>query len=194
MRHAGAFEADGRRQRAQSSRARIVDAMLARIAAGDISPTAEAVASRAQVGLRTVFRHFRDMDSLYAEMGERMAASYADWDTPFAAPDWREQLDEACERRTATFERLMPFKRAADAHRHMSASLQLRHTALLAAMRARLLALLPARLAEDEVAFEAIDLALSFEAWQRLRIDQGRSPEAAKAIVRHMLEHLIERR
>jgi AcrR family transcriptional regulator len=184
--------ADGRRRRSENSRARIVDAMLALIAAGEITPTAELVATRAEVGLRTVFRHFRDMDSLYAEMSERMSAYYADWDAPFAAADWRGQLDEACNRRASTFERLMPFKRAADAHRHISASLQLRHAILLAAMRARLLALLPPRLADDEVAFEAIDLVLSFESWQRLRIDQGRSPESARAILRHTLNRLIE--
>ncbi|MES2988925.1 MAG: TetR/AcrR family transcriptional regulator [Pseudomonadota bacterium] len=169
---------------------RIVEAMLALIAEGEITPTAELVAGRAEVGLRTVFRHFRDMDSLYAEMSERMRALYADWDAPFSAADWRGQLDEACARRTETFERLMPFKRAADAHRHLSPSLQKRHAELLAAMRARLQGVLPAKLAGDAVIFEAIDLTLSFEAWQRLRIDQGRSPNAARAILRQLLDRL----
>lgn len=42
--------------------------MLELVREGDISPSAELVAARADVGLRTVFRHFKDLDSLYREM------------------------------------------------------------------------------------------------------------------------------
>src|SRR5947209_16703757 len=68
MTDASAAHPDGRRRRAQDSRARIVAAMLEIVHAGEVSPSAEQVAARADVGLRTVFRHFRDMDSLYREM------------------------------------------------------------------------------------------------------------------------------
>ena len=63
-----AAESDGRRRRGQNNRARIVTAMLEIIRTGDMSPSADQVAARADVGLRTVFRHFKDMDSLYSEM------------------------------------------------------------------------------------------------------------------------------
>ena len=59
---------DGRRRRGEDNRAKIVAAMLEIIHAGEIAPSAELVAQRADVGLRTVFRHFQDMDSLYREM------------------------------------------------------------------------------------------------------------------------------
>jgi len=59
---------DGRRQRGQDNRARIVAAMMDIVREGQIAPSAEQVAARADVGLRTVFRHFQDMDSLYREM------------------------------------------------------------------------------------------------------------------------------
>ena len=62
-------ERDGRRLRSIDSRARIVKAMLALIEEGDMAPGAEAVAARAEVGLRTVFRHFKDMESLYRDVG-----------------------------------------------------------------------------------------------------------------------------
>ena len=42
--------------------------MLELVRAGVIAPTAEEVAARANVGLRTVFRRFKDMESLYVEM------------------------------------------------------------------------------------------------------------------------------
>ena len=38
------------------------------IVEGDLSPSAARVAEEAGIGLRTVFRHFDDMDALYAEI------------------------------------------------------------------------------------------------------------------------------
>ena len=81
---------DGRRQRGEDNRARIVSAMLEIIHAGDFSPGAEQVAARADVGLRTVFRHFKDMDSLYREMTETIEAELrAVALQPFQAQAWR---------------------------------------------------------------------------------------------------------
>src|SRR3546814_18346240 len=59
---------DGRRERGRSSHRRIVEAMMELIAQGDLSPSAARVAEEAGIGLRTVFRHFDDMDALYAEI------------------------------------------------------------------------------------------------------------------------------
>ncbi len=59
---------DGRTLRANNSRQKIVDAMLSLVRAGDISPSAESVATTANVGLRTVFRRFSEMEILYREM------------------------------------------------------------------------------------------------------------------------------
>src|SRR3546814_1535552 len=42
--------------------------MMELIAQGDLSPSAARVAEEAGIGLRTVFRHFDDMDALYAEI------------------------------------------------------------------------------------------------------------------------------
>ena len=65
---------DGRRVRGADNRKRIVDALLKLVEGGAVSPSAEQVAGEAGVGLRTVFRHFSDMDSLYREISERMTA------------------------------------------------------------------------------------------------------------------------
>ena len=59
---------DGRRERGRSSYRRIVEAMMELIVEGDLSPSAARVAEEAGIGLRTVFRHFDDMDALYAEI------------------------------------------------------------------------------------------------------------------------------
>ena len=114
-------EADGRRRRSQDSRARIVTAMLELIRAGDVAPSAEQVAERAQVGLRTVFRHFNDMDSLYREMSHAIEGELREVVLrPFKAKAGRDRVLELIERRSQAFEKIAPFKRASDAHRHRS--------------------------------------------------------------------------
>ncbi|MBU6156953.1 MAG: TetR/AcrR family transcriptional regulator, partial [Alphaproteobacteria bacterium] len=61
---------DGRRKRGDQSRRKIVDAMIALVREGEMSPSAAQVAERASVGLRTVFRHFDEMEILYREIAE----------------------------------------------------------------------------------------------------------------------------
>lgn len=184
---------DGRRRRSEASRDAIVTALLALVEEGHVSPGADLVAARAGVSQRTVFRHFADMEALYAAMGDRLDAEYEGWQAPFAGPGWRTQLDEMVARRAATFERLMPMKRAADVHRHQSAELRRRQRALLARLRARLVALLPATIGHDPVRLEMLDLLLSFEAWQRLREEQALGPAAAERIVRAGVEAIVRK-
>ena len=190
---AGPPHADGRRRRGQDNRARIVEAMLEIIHAGEVSPSAEQVAQRADVGLRTVFRHFQDMDSLYREMsgvieGELRAVV----GRPFRSEDWRERVIELIERRAAAFEKLAPFLRASDVFRYRSKFLEAAHARLAAALRAILKAQLPPDVARDRLRLEALDLLLSFEAWSRLRRQQGLSPRRARetldATVRSLLD------
>ncbi|MDB5678426.1 MAG: TetR/AcrR family transcriptional regulator [Sphingomonas bacterium] len=183
MRAPATLPKDGRRRRSQNSRDKIVAAMLELVAEGRITPSADEVASRAVVGLRTVFRHFADMESLYAALTHTLAEQYEMWLIPFDSSDWRQQLVEVVERRTATYERLLPFKRAGDAHRHMSPALQGQYEHVLGIMRQRLHTLLPASIADDAQRFETIDLMLSFEVWQRLRGEQQLDADGARAII-----------
>jgi AcrR family transcriptional regulator len=182
---------DGRRRRSQQSRDRIVEAMLALVEEGAISPGAEEVAQRASVGLRSVFRHFKDMDSLYAEMAVRLSRVYESALLPFQAEGWRGQLFEAIDRRVDIFERLLPFKRAADVHRHESSVLAANHAASLALLRARLKPLLPPHLQHDPVALETLDMLLSVDTWTRLRIEQRLDPAMARKVIEQAVERLI---
>ena len=165
--------------------------MLALVAEGQITPSAEQVAIRAEVGLRSVFRHFKDMESLYAEMTARLSRDYQMWLVPFDSVDWRGQLGETLDRRVSTYERLMPFKRAGDAHRHESAAIQAEHARTLALMRSRLKSLLPDSITGDDLVFETLDLLLSFETWQRLRVEQHLPPSKARALIKGQIDRLV---
>jgi AcrR family transcriptional regulator len=184
---------DGRRRRSQLSRERIVTAMMALVEEGRLNPSAEEVAERAQVGLRSVFRHFNDMDGLYAEMALKLAHVYQSALAPFESPDWQGQLAEAIERRVAVYERLLPFKRAADAHRHESAVLQDNYAATSRLSRARLRDLLPPALKDDPEALETLDFLLSIDSWQRLRTEQKLAVEQARRIVETLVATLAGR-
>lgn len=188
----GLVELDGRRLRSADSRARIVAAMLGLIEQGEISPGAEAVAVRAEVGLRTVFRHFKDMDSLYQEMTEVIAAGLREAaGLPFQSTDWRERTLELVARRADIFERIAPFKRAADAHRLRSRVFETANTRLVHALREIVRRELPPEAQADPVLFEGLDLLLSFESWSRLRREQGLAPAQAQAVLEGVVRRLI---
>lgn len=189
-----ALSADGRRRRGQDSRARIVQAMLDLVREGHVSPSAELVAERAEVGLRTVFRHFKDLESLYREMsGVIEAELMALADTPFKGAAWRERVLELVERRGWAYERIAPFQRASEVHRHQSAALDAHKAKLVAGAREILRRELPADLAGQRDVFEAIDLLLSFDAWRRLREDQALSTQAAADVLKAMIAALLDR-
>ena len=175
---------DGRRLRSADSRARIVAAMLELIQAGETLPGAEQVAVRADVGLRTVFRHFKDMDSLYSEMSQVIEAKVrAVAAEPFRATDWRGKLGEFVERRSRVFEQMGPFKRALDERRRRSEAVASDGVKMAAELRAILKRELPAEVTGDPLRFEALDMLLSFETWSRLRRDQGLGPDAARQVL-----------
>lgn len=55
---------DGRRARGQRTRLKVIEALLELVAEGVVRPTAQEIASRAGVALRTVYHHFEDVEAL----------------------------------------------------------------------------------------------------------------------------------
>ena len=165
--------------------------MLSLVEQGHASPSAELVAERAAVGLRSVFRHFRDMDSLYREITVILAARLDEIARrPFKATDWHGKLLEMVERRADAYERVAPFLAAGRANRHRSQLLREGHARFAALLRSILLEHLPRDVARDTPLVDAIDLLLSPETWQRLRHDQGLDPGEAKAVLARLLRGL----
>ena len=181
---------DGRRRRGEDNRARIVAAMLEIVQSGEVAPSAEQVAARADVGLRTVFRHFSDMDSLYREMSEAIEIEVkAVADQPFKAPDWRGRVLELVGRRGVAFEKIGPFRKASDAFRHRSRFLGDDADRLSQRLREILERVVAD--AVDRQTLEALDLLLSFEAWSRLREEQGLSVDQTQAVLETAARRLI---
>lgn len=175
---------DGRRLRSAASRRRIVEAMRDLVREGSVSPRAEEVAARAEVGLRSVFRHFDDMESLYREISELILVEVRPM---FLLPPPSGTVDEIVlemiDRRTKLFERIMPFRAAADANAYRSAFLAGERSNMNTQFRDLMRNALPAGIRKDRTLFEALDATLSFDFWRRLRVDQHLSVAQAKRTV-----------
>ena len=188
----GGQRIDGRRERGRSSHKRIVAAMMDLIEGGDLMPSAARVAEEAGVGLRTVFRHFDDMDSLYREISRIVADRI--WPVitaPYADADWRANVRDLTRRRARVFETMLPFRLAANVKRFQSPYLMGPYAPVVTTERDPVLRLLPAEVRSDRYFVEALCAALSFQNWRAIRQDQGLSVEDAGAVVAHMVEALI---
>jgi AcrR family transcriptional regulator len=183
---------DGRRERSDASRRKIVDAMLVLAREGDPAPSADAVAERAGVGRRTVFRLFKDMESLYREMHATMIARIEHIRAmAIEGETWRERFACLIERRVRLFEEIMPIEAAADVHRHQSEFLRNAHAANTQMLRDIMLFVLPKAAKADADLVEALDAAMSIEVWRRLRWQQGLSAKAARRVMERAADALF---
>ena len=182
---------DGRRSRTIETRKRIVHAVTELVREGKVAPTAEEVSARADVGLRTVFRHFDDMDSLYREIDEALGINVALMLQMILKGDsWQERLMENIKARCELYDTITPFLISGQVHRHTSEAVDASFRRKVALERAVLQHILPKSLQEDTPRFEALLMLLSPEAWIRLRRDQGLSTAAAIAAI-HVGVHAV---
>ena len=183
---------DGRILRGVRSRGAIVDALIELVREGDLAPTAEQVAERASVGTRTVFRHFDDMESLYAEMAARVEQEVRPLlEAPLPEGRLVQRAQEIVRRRAEVFERITPFKRSSSLHRWAHPFLERDHTKAVRTFRSILLSQLPELKSAPDPVLEAVDLLTSFETWDRLRRDQRLGRERAEATVARAVVALL---
>ncbi|MBW2422826.1 MAG: TetR/AcrR family transcriptional regulator [Deltaproteobacteria bacterium] len=181
---------DGRIQRSARSREAIVHAMLELIAEGVLRPTAQQVALRADVGVRTVFRHFSDMESLFSAMSDRLREEARPLfvDAPQSGSR-AARIEALVSRRMEIFALLGPFLRASAIQRWHSAVLQEEHERMIRTLRRDLQHWLPEHADAESDLADAIELLLSFESWDRLRTGQKLGPKrASQALRRAVLE------
>jgi AcrR family transcriptional regulator len=165
---------DGRVRRSERSRELIADALYELLDEGDIEPSAQKVADRAGVGIRTVFRLFEDMDALYATVNARLEFEVAPMlrTSPSDGTTVHERAESLTNERVAVFERVGIYIRFTNRSRDRSEFLASHYRKLTARLRERLLHWLPELSNTPPELIEALDQATSFEAWDRLRNDQ----------------------
>lgn len=183
---------DGRRLRSERSREDIIQALFNLVRGGTPVPSAAQVAEEANVSLRTVFRHFEEMDSLYAEMGKQVGAQiFPQIFQPYKSSDWRDRFHEAIDRYAIVYEDIMPLRISSRILRHQSEYLKSEHERVLDLEFSRIVTLLPKELRKDDELTYGLDVVMSFDVWRRLRIDRGLSVEEARDTVRRVVDSLI---
>lgn len=166
--------------------------MVSLLNEGDLTPSADAVAARAGVGRRTVFRLFSDMEGIFREIQLVMRELVEPVrHIPLKGETPEARLHALVDRRVLFFERILWVSAAALVHRHESAVLTADHAAMQAELRGLMLAQVPARASADPQLVEALDAVLSIDMWRRLRFDQKMGSEAAAAVLHRIVDALI---
>lgn len=186
--------ADGRRARRQRSRDLAVDAMLDLIDEGVLRPTAQQVADRSGVSLRSIFRIFEDVQSLHEAATARHLSRVGHLFVPIAATgDLPARAAATAAALGRLYEAVGPIRRAAlrlapesevFAQRLRQAREWLR-TELDRVFEPEL-----QRLAEP-TRRAALEAMCSFEAWDQLRRGQGFDEAEAVEVVRAAIVELL---
>jgi TetR/AcrR family transcriptional regulator, regulator of autoinduction and epiphytic fitness len=193
----GEVAADGRLARSQRTRRAIVEALRALHHEGDLRPTAPRVAERAGVSLRTVWQHFDDLETLFAEAGRvdleiaRGLVSRIDPATPLGP-----RLTEFVAQRARLFEAMAPVWRAAKLQEPFSAQIQRNHQALLDWADGQLEEVFGPDLADVSLPHRgptrnALHAATSWSTWEFLRAELRLTPDDARGAVRLLLLRLF---
>jgi AcrR family transcriptional regulator len=183
---------DGRRLRSERSRQAIIDAMLGLVEAGVLVPTAQQVSERAGVGIRSVFRHFNDMESLFATADVKIREQYQGL---FAGGDRAGSLEErllhAVEQRALAYEAVGNHLLTTRAQLWRYPVLREQYSRLQRQLRKDLDDWLPElkSLGADER--ELVDAVASFEYWNRLREQQGLNKKTSIRLTAQLLQRII---
>jgi len=188
---------DGRTARGLRTRSAVVDALLALQEEGDLEPTAQRVAARAGVALRTVFGHFSDMETLWAQAGERelvKMGGLADVPPPELALD--ERIARFSASRARVLEALLPVMRAARLREHSSPAIRRNRELFTEAGDAEVTTVFGPELeqldgSERQVLLIALHVVAGATGWELLRHQRALDPEQATEVLRRTVRRLI---
>jgi AcrR family transcriptional regulator len=183
---------DGRRLRSERSRQAILDASLALLEEGTLVPTAQQVSDRAGVGIRSFFRHFPDMATLFATIDEQSRESV---EALFIGGDRDGTLEErilhAVEQHAEGYENQKNSIKSTAAQSWRYESLRRNYARYQRGLRKDLEDWLPELKSLSRAEREAVDAVASAEMWLRLREHQGLSKKHAIEVVVDMLTRLV---
>jgi TetR/AcrR family transcriptional regulator, regulator of autoinduction and epiphytic fitness len=180
---------DGRHARSARSREAVVEAMLDLLNEGESRPTADQISARSGVSVRSIFRHFDDLESLYATAItmhlERVGPLFL---LPPSSGSLEERVRDLVQRRAELFETITPVRAAAERVRGSSQVIDDRLEVARRTLRKQLKVMFEPELAstaEEGRAdlLDALELATSWRAWNTLRAEQGCSRRRATSVV-----------
>lgn len=178
---------DGRRARRHRSRDLVVDALLDLLDEGVLRPTAQQVAERSGVSLRSIFRIFDDVETLHATAAAHQLARVRHLFVDVAALGTvADRVDEMVAINARLYESVAPVRRAALRAAPESAPLREQLGRVREWLRSEIDRVFSEELAAapSPAVASAVELAMSFEAWDQLRTSQQLSAVDAAGVVR----------
>jgi len=193
----GPTPSDGRLARGQRTRMKVAEAVISLVEGGDPQPTAKEIAEQAHISVRLVFHHFEDMDALYRAVIELQAARH--WSHLHEVPadlPLAQRIERTVRQRSRLFDAIGPVRRAITPQALRSDEL----SRMLATSNVFLRELLDRSFGPElegagdgrRELLDALDLAASWEAWDRLRRAQHLSAAAARRTLIHVLGGLLD--
>ena len=178
---------DGRSLRRSRNQEAVVEAMLDLLIEGHAQPTAQQISERSGVSMRSIFRLFEDMEALHrlaiARQSERVGALLRP--LPQAGPV-ADRVEALVGNRAEVFEAISPVRRLAVRLAPRSPAIRTELGRTAAFFRDQLATVFAGELGRAGSAphlLDALDVATSWESWERLRSGQGLSrPEATAAV------------
>jgi TetR/AcrR family transcriptional regulator, regulator of autoinduction and epiphytic fitness len=192
----GMVRTDGRNRRAAETRRKIIEAAKAMIEETSEAPTVVGVARRADVSVRSVFQHFKDVQSLFVTIVDNVRDTL---DVPPATSQdlpLDSRIAGVVGNLATVFDQIVPLHVAAGQFVHHPALNERRVWLRQNLREATLQAFAPELAGLEEVAREkladAICAALSLDAWILLRRAEKRSFDQAVGVWRLTLKALLE--
>ena len=190
-------DGDGRHARSRRSREAVLDAFLDEVVEQGTWPSVDAVAARAGVSPRSVFRHFGDLaglvDAAITRQVERLVPLA---ELPAHDPSLAGRIDALVASRAVLHEAATPIQRVVQLARRSAPGLdqQLRVGGDLSRAQVEWLfapeldALEPV---ERQERIAALDLATSWLAWSQLRDSQRLDVDASAAAIRRLVTGIL---
>ena len=183
---------DGRVKRSERSRKAIIDGMLALVEQGCYIPTAQQVADEAGISIRTVFRHFSEMEQLYKELDEASRPSYeAHFVNQDCSGSLALRISRIVDTRIKGYVEIFHLEKATHALLWRSAITKENYQDNQKLLRRGLFKMLPELKVKDSQIQELADALTSFEFFERLHTFQELSIEECTTILSTKLTQLM---
>ena len=185
-------EQDGRVARGERMREAILKTTMAMVKEGNLIPSAAQIAMRAGVNIRSVFRHFDDMENLHIAF-DQMLQHDLENEYPGGIPSvdsdatLSERITRLIEFRSFIWEHHENVILSTQAQLWRSKALRKNYARHQSNLRQEVDVWLPELKGLDRTARDSANALMSFEVWHRLRRQQGLGKPQATKVIASML-------
>ena len=183
---------DGRRLRSDRSRQLIVKSMLDLIHAGNLQPTAQQVADHAKVGIRSVFRHFEDMESIFASVDKLVRKeSHALYGNKACTGSLQERIAFAVKQSAKIYEAMGNVMLSSQARLWSSPTVKSNYLEHQEGLRNNIKDMAARNNAAFNNKYQSVLAICSFDFWYRLRYHQEQTVSDSTDLLIELVENLI---